>query len=93
MFFKGFGDSSLDFSLLVWISQPMRQYEIISDLNFRIEAALRDHQITIPFPQRDLHLRPGSLQLSLPPELSDALRRQASSRRASDPPAASPETD
>ncbi|NQV10229.1 MAG: mechanosensitive ion channel [Cyanobacteria bacterium] len=93
VFFKGFGDSSLDFSLLVWISQPMRQYEIISDLNFRIEAALRDHQITIPFPQRDLHLRPGSLQLSLPPELSDALRRQASSRRASDPPAASPESD
>ncbi|MCP9819803.1 mechanosensitive ion channel [Synechococcus sp. Cruz-9H2] len=74
VFFTGFGDSSLNFSLLVWINQPMRQYEIISDLNFRIEAVLRHRGISVPFPQRDLHLRNDSLQLSLPPELSEGLR-------------------
>ncbi|MCP9842055.1 mechanosensitive ion channel [Synechococcus sp. J7-Johnson] len=73
VFFTGFGDSALNFKLLVWINQPMRQYEIISDLNFRIEAVLRERRISIPFPQRDLHLRNGSLQLSLPPELSKEL--------------------
>jgi small-conductance mechanosensitive channel len=74
VFFTGFGDSSLDFQLLAWISQPMRQYDIRSDLNFRIEAALRHHGITIPFPQRDLHLRDGALPIELPQELSEALR-------------------
>ncbi len=74
VFFIGFGDSSLDFQLLVWISQPLRQYDIRSDLNFRIEAALRRHGITIPFPQRDLHLRDGALPIELPQELSEALR-------------------
>jgi small-conductance mechanosensitive channel len=73
VFFDGFGDSSLDFILLVWINQPMRQYEIRSDLNFRIEAILRLRNITIPFPQRDLHFKNDSLQLSLSPELETAL--------------------
>jgi small-conductance mechanosensitive channel len=73
VFFTGFGESSLDFQLLAWISQPMRQYDIRSDLNFRIEAALRRHGITVPFPQRDLHLRAGALPIELPPELSQAL--------------------
>ncbi|MEB3263806.1 MAG: mechanosensitive ion channel domain-containing protein [Synechococcus sp.] len=72
--FRGFGDSQLEFSLLVWIHQPLRQYEVSSDLNFRIEAALRRAGIEIPYPQRDLHLRDGSLSLSLPPELTEALR-------------------
>jgi potassium-dependent mechanosensitive channel len=55
--FRGFGDSSLDFELLVWTNEPRNQNRIKSDLNFRIEASLRRHAIQIPFPQRDLHLR------------------------------------
>jgi potassium-dependent mechanosensitive channel len=65
VFFKGFGDSSLNFALLVWINQPMRQYEIISDLNYRLEAVLRHRGISIPFPQRDLHLSQETLQALL----------------------------
>ncbi len=49
--FRGFGDSQLDFSLLVWIHQPLRQYEVSSDLNFRIAAALRRAGIEIPIPR------------------------------------------
>ena len=57
MQFLGFGDSSLKFDLLVWIEDPTRQYFVISDLNFAIVRAFRERNITIPFPQRDLHVR------------------------------------
>ncbi|MEA5595828.1 mechanosensitive ion channel family protein [Rivularia sp. UHCC 0363] len=73
--FTGLGDSSLDFELLVWIDVPSHQVSIKSDLYFRIEATLKKHNIEIPFPQRDLHLRSGDLPLKLSPELEQALLR------------------
>lgn len=69
--FIGFGNSSLDFELLVWCFDPSRQYFITSDLYFAIEDLLRQRDIEIPFPQRDLHVRSGTL----PVELSPALER------------------
>lgn len=56
VFFVGFGDSSLDFQLCVWIDDPQRESRIASDLRFGIDAGFRRDGITIPFPQRDLHL-------------------------------------
>ena len=62
--FTDFGDSSLDFSLLAWIADPAEDLRVASALRFAIDAAFRAAGITIPFPQRDLHLRswdpPGS---------------------------------
>ncbi|MDJ1184781.1 mechanosensitive ion channel domain-containing protein [Roseofilum casamattae] len=55
--FKGFGDSSLNFELLVWLSEPRRQFRLRSDLYFALEKALRDREVEIPFPQQDVHLR------------------------------------
>ncbi|NEQ98008.1 MAG: mechanosensitive ion channel family protein [Cyanothece sp. SIO2G6] len=57
--FKGFGDSALQFQLLVWILNPHRQPVIKSDLHFSVLALLRKNNIEIPFPQRELHIRPG----------------------------------
>ena len=57
VFFKGFGDSSLDFELLVWTLRPADQFKLVSDLNFAIDAEFRQQAIEIPFPQRDLHIR------------------------------------
>lgn len=54
--FMGFGDSSLDFELRVRIDRIDRRFSVQSDLNFSIDQAFRDENITIPFPQRDLHL-------------------------------------
>lgn len=54
--FMGFGDSSLDFELRVRIQRIERRFSVVSDLNFGIDAAFRDAGITIPFPQRDLHI-------------------------------------
>jgi small-conductance mechanosensitive channel len=57
--FEDFGDSSLDFTLMVWIDDPVAQRRVASDLRFAIDAAFRRAGIEIPFPQRDLHLRSG----------------------------------
>jgi small-conductance mechanosensitive channel len=54
--FMGFGDSSLDFELRARIYRIDRRFSVTSDLNFAIDRAFRDAGITIPFPQRDLHV-------------------------------------
>ncbi|GJM40206.1 MAG: hypothetical protein DHS20C20_04880 [Ardenticatenaceae bacterium] len=59
VFFNGFGDSSLDFRLAVWIDQPKRAPRVRSDLYFMIWEAFERYNIEIPYPQRDLHLRSG----------------------------------
>ncbi|CAN5749477.1 mechanosensitive ion channel [soil metagenome] len=57
--FEDFGDSSLDFSVRVWLADPLQQPQTTSDLRFAIDRAFREEEIEIPFPQRDLHLRSG----------------------------------
>ncbi len=59
VYFNGFGESSLEFRLAVWIDQPKRAPRVRSDLFFMIWETFERHDINIPFPQRDLHLRDG----------------------------------
>ena len=62
LFFTGFGDSSLNFELAVWSAEmTVSPRTFRSDLYFAIEKKLRENNIEIPFPQRDLRLRSGSL--------------------------------
>ena len=68
-----FGDSSVNFELLIWISDPSRQLPIKSDLYFDIEAMFREQEVEIPFPQRDLNVRTGDLPLALSPQLEGHL--------------------
>jgi len=58
--FTEFGDNSLNFELGVW-TQEMTAAPIhfTSEMNFIIEQKLRENDIEIPFPQRDLHVRSG----------------------------------
>ncbi|WOI53353.1 mechanosensitive ion channel family protein [Parvularcula sp. LCG005] len=54
----GFGDSSVDFSLRFWINDPPNGIaNVKSQVMMRLWHALHDHNIEIPFPQRDLHIR------------------------------------
>lgn len=53
----GFGDSSLNLELRVWINPIDQEPEIRSNLNFIIEYLFRQYNITIPFPQRDVWLK------------------------------------
>jgi small-conductance mechanosensitive channel len=66
--FEKFGDSSLDFVLLVWIPEPHGDLRTSSDLRFAIDAAFRKAKIEIPFPQRDVHVR--TVAAALPPTRS-----------------------
>jgi len=58
--FNEFGDNSLNFELGVW-TQEMTAAPIhfTSEMNFIIEQKLRENDIEIPLPQRDLHVRSG----------------------------------
>ncbi|MFN0119784.1 MAG: mechanosensitive ion channel family protein [Blastocatellia bacterium] len=56
--FMSFGDSGLEFELRVWSTTLVhRKGALFSALNFAIYESFREHQIEIPFPQRDLHVR------------------------------------
>ncbi|MTI29821.1 mechanosensitive ion channel [Cytophagales bacterium RKSG123] len=59
VFFNGFGDSSLDFRVLVWTHQIEHWVAIRSELSIAIDLAFKEKGIEIPFPQRDLHVRSG----------------------------------
>lgn len=58
--FTAFGDSSLNFELRCYIKSVDERLGVISDMNFAIEAALRQAGIVIPFPQRDVHIIAGN---------------------------------
>ncbi|MEY2557418.1 MAG: potassium-dependent mechanosensitive channel [Verrucomicrobiota bacterium] len=67
VFLKQFGESAMDFELVVWSSEMShRPSRFRSDLNFAIEEKFREAGIEIPFPQRDLHIRSGTLQTEKP---------------------------
>lgn len=58
VWFVSFGDSSLNFELLVWMNIRMyARSKVASDLYFAIFEAFKEAGIEIPFPQRDLHVR------------------------------------
>lgn len=71
VFFVGFGESSLDFEIRVYVKEIADRLPLTHDLNMQLNRALAEHGIEIPFPQRDIHLRsavplPTSIQDSVP---------------------------
>ncbi|WP_417909476.1 mechanosensitive ion channel family protein [Candidatus Electronema sp. PJ] len=72
VFFEGFGENGLQFSLRVWC----RMYQLLpntglhSDYYFVLHKKLKAAGIELPFPQRDLHLR------SMAPEAADFRQAQ-----------------
>lgn len=55
--FDDFGSSSLNFTLLFWSKRMFDVEELKSDLRFEIDKRFREGNISIPFPQRDLHIK------------------------------------
>jgi len=59
----GFGDSSVDLELRIWISDPEKgRSNVRSAVLLNVWDEFRRHGIEIPYPQRDLHLRTSSLE-------------------------------
>lgn len=57
VFFVGFGESSLDFDVRVFVKDYQYRMPVKHELHLAIEKALHEAGIEIPFPQRDLHIR------------------------------------
>jgi len=55
--FTNFGDSALDFELMIWSRNFIVIEDIKSDLRFEIDRLFRENDISIPFPQRDIWIR------------------------------------
>jgi len=53
--FVNFGESSLDFRLMFYSEDNFRVERIKSDLRFEIDKLFRENNISIPFPQTDVH--------------------------------------
>ena len=59
-FLANFGESSVDFILMFWIDYVKEgRYAAKSAVMFTLWDLLKEHNIEIPFPQRDLHIRSG----------------------------------
>jgi len=54
--FEDFGDSALIFNLNFFINESFRAPKMKSDIRFHIDEIFRQHNISIPFPQRDVHI-------------------------------------
>ena len=54
--FTDFGDSSLDFRLVFTLNDSFKATFPKSDIRFEIDKLFRENNISIPFPQRDIHI-------------------------------------
>ncbi|MFB3777706.1 MAG: mechanosensitive ion channel family protein [Bryobacteraceae bacterium] len=64
--FLEFGESALHMELRAWSTTLMqRKGKLISTLNFAIYDKFDEHGIHIPYPQRDLHIRGGGVEVKL----------------------------
>lgn len=53
-----FGDNSINLQLWIWTREKLQRKTVLtSQLNFAIWEKFRAHDIEIPFPQTDLHIR------------------------------------
>ena len=56
VYLLGYGDSSVDFQLAVFINDPEIFLTVKTDLFLEIWNALAENNIEIPFPQSDIHI-------------------------------------
>ncbi|MDD2892464.1 MAG: mechanosensitive ion channel [Halothiobacillaceae bacterium] len=56
VWFMGFGDSALNFRVRAFVAEADIKLGVTSELNYEIEKILREQGISIPFPQRDVHV-------------------------------------
>ena len=68
VFFKEFGDSTLNFDLRVFIPSRDIFAQVQHELNVAIEAEFKRKQIEIAFPQRDIYIKNLSDQQVLTPD-------------------------
>lgn len=63
--FDDFGESGLQFSIHFFITDSFQALKIKSRIRYMIDDQFRKHKISIPFPQRDVHLFDNRASFSL----------------------------
>ena len=72
--FLGFGDSSLDFEIRVFLRDFVQRFVVSHELHMALDQALHEQGIEIAFPQRDLHVK--NLETILPPKQPSKPKRK-----------------
>jgi len=63
--FVNFGESAMDFELRLWINDPQEGVENVrSAMRFEIWKLFKEHGIQIPYPQRELHIKGGTVLMT-----------------------------
>lgn len=66
---KGFGDNSVDLELRIWVGDPEGGVSnVASEVYLNVWRLFKEHDIEIPFPQRDLHIRSGQFPTESDPQ-------------------------
>jgi small-conductance mechanosensitive channel len=59
---KNFGDSAIEMELRFWISDPENGISNVSSaVRIAIWDTFKEHNVEIPFPQRDIHIKSQSM--------------------------------
>ena len=73
--FQNFGESSLDFRLAFTINDSFNVRIPKSDIRFEIDKLFRENNISIPFPQRDIHLISPKTEVGRP-KIEDGIQKK-----------------
>ena len=57
VYLVAFGDSTLDFEIRAFVDSLDKRLRVQHEINIEVARLLRENDIEIPFPQRDLHIR------------------------------------
>jgi len=71
IYFGGFGDSSLDFEIRAFVRETSMRLPVQNELRIATFSALKNANIEIPFPQRDIHIKTDPATSQRPPKESD----------------------
>lgn len=69
--FEDFGDSALMFGIFFFVSDSFIDPYIKSDIRFTIDRLFRENNISIPFPQRDVHIFNAEKLTNVNPQLGE----------------------
>jgi len=83
--FLGFGDSSLDFEIRVFLKSFEDRFPVQHALHVEINKALEKAGITIPFPQTDLNIMSQAVPIEFKSQTSRSRKKSAIKSSASKP--------
>lgn len=80
----GFGASSIDFEVSVWVEDPWKKKQYASDLALQVWKHLKEAEIEIAFPQLDVHLDEAVIE-ALGARLEEGVRESVGEKKPVQP--------